>query len=45
MEETCPFQFNFDPTTFKVGDTVSYRVPEQFATCHSWVLYLAVGDD
>jgi hypothetical protein len=24
--EACPFEFNFDPTTFKVGDTVSYRV-------------------
>ena len=24
--EDCPFQFNFDPATFKVGDTVSYRV-------------------
>ena len=27
MTEECPFQFNFDPATFKVGDTVSYRVP------------------
>lgn len=26
-EGDCPFQFNFDPKTFKVGDTVSYRVP------------------
>lgn len=25
-DETCPFEFNFDETTFKVGDTVSYRV-------------------
>lgn len=24
--EDCPFQFNFDPASFKVGDTVSYRV-------------------
>ena len=23
----CPFEFNFDPESFKVGDTVSYRVP------------------
>mgnify|MGYP005832735317 FL=1 len=23
----CPFKFNFEPSTFKVGDTVSYRVP------------------
>ena len=22
----CPFEFNFDPDTFKVGDTVSFRV-------------------
>lgn len=27
MEEKCPFEFNFEPATFKVGDTVSYRVP------------------
>ncbi|MET0178951.1 MAG: hypothetical protein ABW194_00520 [Novosphingobium sp.] len=24
--ENCPFEFNFDPATFKPGDTVSYRV-------------------
>ena len=24
--ENCPFAFNFDPTTFKPGDMVSYRV-------------------
>lgn len=28
--ETCPFSFNFDPTTFKVGDAVSYRIPDRF---------------
>ena len=28
--DKCPFEFNFDPTTFKVGDVVSYRVPESF---------------
>ncbi|MBA4086166.1 MAG: hypothetical protein C0491_00010 [Novosphingobium sp.] len=22
----CPFEFNFDAATFKVGDTVSYRI-------------------
>jgi hypothetical protein len=27
MQGACPFEFNFDPATFKVGDTVSYRVP------------------
>lgn len=26
MGESCPFEFNFDPATFKVGDIVSYRV-------------------
>ena len=26
--EACPFTFNFDPATFKVGDMVSYRVPD-----------------
>jgi hypothetical protein len=24
--ENCPFEFNFDEKTFKIGDTVSYRV-------------------
>ena len=24
--EACPFEFNFDERTFKVGDVVSYRV-------------------
>tara|TARA_R110000772_G_scaffold73387_5_gene160531 strand:+ start:482 stop:727 length:246 start_codon:yes stop_codon:yes gene_type:complete len=24
--EDCPFAFNFDEKTFKVGDSVSYRV-------------------
>jgi hypothetical protein len=24
--EACPFEFNFDPLTFKAGDIVSYRV-------------------
>lgn len=24
--EACPFEFNFDEKTFKVGDSVSYRV-------------------
>ena len=27
MDGKCPFEFNFDPATFKVGDIVSYRVP------------------
>ncbi len=29
-DEKCPFAFNFDPATFKVGDMVSYRVTERF---------------
>lgn len=29
--ESCPFSFNFDPMTFKVGDTVSYRVTGSLA--------------
>ena len=28
---SCPFEFNFDPATFKVGDTVSYRVTGSLA--------------
>ena len=30
QDEKCPFAFNFDAQTFKVGDTVSYRIPERF---------------
>jgi hypothetical protein len=26
MGESCPFEFNFEPEAFKVGDVVSYRV-------------------
>lgn len=26
MGESCPFEFNFEPATFKIGDVVSYRV-------------------
>jgi hypothetical protein len=28
--DKCPFAFNFDPASFKVGDVVSYRVPSEF---------------
>lgn len=28
--DACPFSFNFDPATFKVGDMVSYRIPDRF---------------
>jgi len=27
-DDACPFEFNFDPATFKVGDTISYRDPQ-----------------
>lgn len=29
-DEACPFAFNFDASTFKVGDMVSYRIPDRF---------------
>lgn len=28
--EACPFSFNFDPDSFKIGDVVSYRIPDRF---------------
>jgi len=28
--EACPFLFNFDAASFKIGDLVSYRVPDRF---------------
>ena len=28
---SCPFEFNFDPATFKIGDMVSYRVTGDLA--------------
>jgi len=31
LGENCPFTFNFDETTFKVGDIVSYRVTGSLA--------------
>lgn len=43
--EKCPFDFNFDPSTFKVGDQVSYRVPEQFADMPFVGTLLEVGAD
>jgi hypothetical protein len=29
-DENCPFSFNFDAATFKIGDFVSYRIPDKF---------------
>ncbi|MFA5494188.1 MAG: hypothetical protein WC247_05370 [Porticoccaceae bacterium] len=43
--ESCPFEFNFDADTFKVGDTVSYRVPESFDEMPFVGTLLEVGDD
>ena len=43
--ENCPFEFNFDPATFKVGETVSYRVPERFDEMAFAGTLTAVGED
>ena len=45
MEEKCPFAFNFDPQTFKVGDSVSYRIPEQFGEMPFVGTILAVHEE
>lgn len=45
MEEKCPFEFNFDPASFKPGDTVSYRIPERFGEMPFVGTLLAVYDD
>lgn len=44
--ENCPFEFNFDPATFEVGDVVSYRVTG--ATFADWPFVgtlVEVGED
>ena len=43
--ETCPFEFNFDPATFKPGDQVSYRVTERFGGMPFVGTLLAVEED
>jgi hypothetical protein len=45
QSDRCPFEFNFDPATFKVGDTVSYRVPERFDDMPFVGTLTAVGAD
>lgn len=45
QQEKCPFEFNFDPSTFKVGDTVSYRVPDEFGDMPFVGTLLAVDED
>lgn len=44
-DEPCPFEFNFDAATFKVGDTISYRVPEAFDDMPFVGILTEVGDD
>ena len=44
-DEACPFEFNFDPATFKAGDTVSYRVPDPLGDFPFVGTILAVFDD
>lgn len=41
----CPFAFNVDPASFKVGDVVSYRVPDRFGDFPFVGTLLAVHDD
>lgn len=43
--EKCPFDFNFDPATFKPGDVVSYRVSEKFGDFPFVGTIVAVYDD
>ncbi|MET0986730.1 MAG: hypothetical protein ABW034_15125 [Steroidobacteraceae bacterium] len=43
--ESCPFDFNFDPVTFKPGDQVSYRIPERFGDMPFVGTILAVFED
>jgi hypothetical protein len=43
--ETCPFEFNFDAATFKVGDCVSYRIPDAFGEMPFVGTLLEVGND
>ena len=43
--EACPFAFNFDPATFKVGEMVSYRIPDRFDDFPFVGIIVAVHDD
>jgi hypothetical protein len=45
MGESCPFEFNFDATTFKVGDVVSYRVTGSLSDFPFAGTLLEVHDD
>lgn len=41
----CPFEFNFEPSTFKVGDVVSFRIPKHFGEMPFVGTLLSVHDD
>ncbi len=43
--DKCPFDFNFDPASFKVGDLVSYRVTGDLADFPFIGTISAVHDD
>ncbi|MFO1241172.1 MAG: hypothetical protein U1E64_12540 [Sphingomonadaceae bacterium] len=45
MGEDCPFEFNFDEKSFKVGDTVSYRVTGSLSDWPFVGTLLEVHDD
>lgn len=45
LGEQCPFEFNFDPATFKVGDCVSYRVTGSLEGMPFMGTLLEVHDD
>ncbi|MCF8709015.1 hypothetical protein [Rhizorhapis sp. SPR117] len=45
MGESCPFEFNFDEATFKVGDVVSYRVTGSLSDFPFVGTLLEVHDD
>lgn len=42
---SCPFEFNTDAATFKVGDTVSYRVTGSLSGFPFMGILLEVHDD
>lgn len=44
-EEECPFEFNFDESTFKPGDVVSYRVTGSLEGMPFVGVLLEVHDD
>jgi len=43
--EKCPFEFNTDAASFKVGDMVSYRISERFGDMPFVGTLLEVHDD